>query len=331
METEHIEACDNCSKQTNPSPSCIRSHDEVNLEVPLRMAKPSAQMVVDPILGSAKEVESNCICIISSFSNSDHQIQDEISIGDKITKNELQPSLESLGGTEGLYVDTKSARIPVSDSSEEEQFLFSDLDEFKLRESQCETKFSNGENKDYPSFCSEGNKEVNELFNTNDESYSPPIPDKFAQDKPLGDFENLIENSMITSHPIVIPKVHSVVGAEVGRVVESLPSISHIDDLDADDLRPLSHSLDSNPLPLGWTLHSKDESCCRNLNADKENQSVLEHSNNGDTDNSEDQNQSALEHSNNRDTNNSEDLKNAVASPAVGKRTWICTSIPFVL
>ncbi|KAJ9166216.1 hypothetical protein P3X46_020997 [Hevea brasiliensis] len=296
LDQGHIESC-----ETNPSSSSIPGHDEANLEVPLTVSTSCAQTVhVDSVLGSV-EVESKCISPVSSFSNSVDQIQDEMNIGDNITRDELQPSLESAGDLEQLNGDfnpTKAAKIRVSGSSGEDKFFLSDIDDFELKETRGDSNFPGVVDKEnYSSFCPEGINLVNGLLNTNDESYSSP--DNFVQDNGLGDFKNLTENSNLTSSAVRIPKQQSVADVEVVQVAESLLDLrSHIDNLGTEDPSFPSHSLDLNSESLEWKLQSKNESHFTRSVTGNENKSVEDYSNE-------------------EDIHHLEDIKNDVSNPAV--------------
>ncbi|KAF2324399.1 hypothetical protein GH714_013620 [Hevea brasiliensis] len=226
LERGHIESC-----ETNPSSSSIHGPDGANLEVPLTISTSYIQMVhVDSVLRSV-EVE-----------------------------DELKPSLESAGVSEQLNGEytTKAAIIPVSESSEEEQFFFSDIDDFELRETQADSNFPGGvDNENLPSFCPEGIKIVNGLLNTNDETYSSPH--NYFQENGLGDFENLTENPKLTLSPVC-----------------------------TEDYHPLSHSLDLNSESMEWKLHGKNESHFTNSDKGNENKSLEDYSNKEDTQHLED-------------------------------------------
>ncbi|XP_011030124.1 PREDICTED: phosphatidate phosphatase PAH2-like isoform X2 [Populus euphratica] len=286
LETERIDASYSFSNQTNPS-SCMHIHDKVNLEVPMIVSKSDAQMVgaesADPMLGSAEELESMSTGTILNFSNTGQKTQDVKNNGKEIIRNEPQSAVDSFGDSEHFYGScgpTKTAIIPALESSEEEQFIFSDLDELKPSRTQCESNFlGEKDEKNDPSFCLERNEEMDGSLDTSDVSCSSP--DQFVQESRLADLETPKEYSKITSSPIGIPKVHSVTDAEVSRLVESLPNMrSRFDNMDANDLHfPLSHSLDSISKSLEETLCRTNESECVKLDTGNEIQSAKEHSN----------------------------------------------------
>ncbi|XP_015575171.2 phosphatidate phosphatase PAH2 isoform X2 [Ricinus communis] len=295
----HIDCFNNNHQETNPSPSRY-GHDELNFEVPLAVSDSYTKTVtVDPILGFV-EVESNSISTISGFSNSVNQIQNEINVSDKIGRKDLQPSLNSVGA-EQLNGDgdlTKAVSVPVSESSEDEQFLFSDLDDLKYRETGYVSTCPVSNKEACPSSCPAGTNEVNGPFSTNDECNSSQ--ESFHQTNQLADIIS-IGNSKVASSPISISKLNSTADTEIRRRAESLPDIwSRIDNLGTEDVKhPLSHSLDTNSKSLDWNLHYKDES--RFISSDTDNE-----------------NQSSLEHSNKEESHRSEDIRSAVVNPAVG-------------
>ena len=250
-----------------------------------------SQMVsVDPVIGSMEEMKSDIIHTTSTVSDLGDQVEDE-----KNTKDVLHPSLESFDDSQNFYGDSDPKRsVPPSESSEDEQFLFSDLDEFKLHEPDCV-------NKDLcPSIYTE-NEEVNGLCNVNNESYINP--DKFVQENPSTDLENSVEKSRIISNPISISRNRRVDGEKNGWQVESLPNMwSPVAKFDANNHRPVSHSLDSNSETMKWTSIRKVDSSCIRSDADEEH--PLAH-----------------ERSSSEESEISRKLKNTLYNPAVGKRT----------
>lgn len=184
--------------------------------------------------------------------------------------------------------------IPPSESSEDEQSVFSELSEFNHHEPDCV-------NKDHPSICTES-EEVNGLCIVNSESLDS---DKFVQESPAADVENSVEKSGIISDPISIFGNHGVAGEKDGLQVESLPIMqSPIAKLDSSNNCPVSHSLDSNSQTIRWTSIRKDDSNEIRSNADKEQQL-------------------ALESSRREESETSGKLKNTIHNSAVGKRTWL--------
>lgn len=250
-----MEDPENHSQQMNHSHSFIQKCNVMDLEGPSIVPEVHTQMVhVDPTLGLDDKVESQSICTISGFSNSAHEAQDKENKDEEIT-SKFQPSLESIGDC----IPTKAISTLSSGSSEDEQFLFSDLDEISEVQ-RMESISPVNVDKESPSSRPEGIKEANRSVN---ERYDPSLfSEKSAQENPFIDLEGSIEKLRISSSPIIIPRSHEVSGEEVGRPVESLPNLwSHTVSPDAHDFRhPLSQSLDSSSKSLYSKLQSKDDS-----------------------------------------------------------------------
>lgn len=197
-------------------------------------------------------------CSISSFGNLVHKVQDEKNIRDGNKMNELRPS--------------QDISISLSECSEQEQFLFGDLDDLKLSKVHCTESVSpdHVDKETHPSLALGGIGTMNEFLKTDDASYSSP--DKFGQDNLPNDSEELVENWRKISTPIAIPGSHKVAGEGVGRLVESLPIMrSHDGVVDLDALHPC-YSLDSNSKSSKWTLLRNNISSRMKSNADKEHQ-----------------------------------------------------------
>ncbi|KAL4649677.1 hypothetical protein ACB092_01G032000 [Castanea dentata] len=275
LQTETVEVPENHSQQLNPSHSCIHQCNVMDLEEPLTVPETYAQMVTpDQTLGPAEKVESQTICTISSFSNSGHQVQDEVEKKDEELTSKFQSSLESIGDC----LPPKAISTLSSASSEEGQFPFNDLEEFQISEVQYMESISpENIDKESPSFGPDSHEiieEVNGQVNENNESYSSS--ENFVQENPQTDLE--IEKSKVTSSPIIIPRSHKVSGKEVGRLVESLPNLwSHTENPDAHDVQcPLRHSLDSRSISLNSKMHGKDDSSW--MRSDKDSQLAGEQS-----------------------------------------------------
>ncbi|XP_021600973.1 phosphatidate phosphatase PAH2 isoform X3 [Manihot esculenta] len=306
LETIFTKSCDNDPQLANSSPPSVRGHDELNLEVKSIVPKSHTQMItmeMDPLLGLTEAESKNIRSSISSFTNSDCQFENAKNFGDKISRDELQPSLESVSGSEQLNGDCeleKAVSVPVSENSEEEQFIFSDLDD--NRETQGNLNFPDGVvEENNPSFSTEDTDEENEPLSRNDELFSSE--EFIFQKNQLTDIEMPMGNSKGTASPISIPNLQSTADMKVGWVGESLPNMwSCSDNTDSDVLHhPLSHSLDSDSRPLEWKLPSKDESSCINSGGEKESQS-------------------SPESSNREDSHLPEDIKDS-ANPAVGDQS----------
>ncbi|OMO78979.1 hypothetical protein CCACVL1_13981 [Corchorus capsularis] len=210
---------------------------------------------VDPVIGSVEEIKPHSIHTTSTVRDLGDQVKDE--------NNNKNVPHSSLGSVDDSRGDSEPKRsFPPSESSEDEQFLFSDLDEFKHHEPDYV-------NKDlHPSICTE-NEEVNGFFNANNESYVNY--DKFEPENQPTDPENSVEKSRMVSSPINICRNHRVPGEKDGLQVESLPNMwSPVAKFDANDHRPLSHSLDSNSETMKWTTIKKDDTRCITSDADEE-------------------------------------------------------------
>ncbi|WCJ35405.1 Phosphatidate phosphatase PAH2 [Euphorbia peplus] len=282
LETVHIECCDNYPEQSMPSPPSVSVQDEINLQAPLTLSESYIQNIsVDPIHSSV-EVESKSIGSVPGCCNSVHPIEKDAIIGEKINIDELQPSSVSLVDVEKLNRDCdmiQTCGAPVSESSEDEQFPFSDFND--LKDSETLHSLDDVDKEDHSSYSPEGTLKIDDPLNTNDESYSSQ--DSFFQKDQ--DTEKLRDSSKKASIAISIPKLHTTAGAEVGRLAGSLPNMwSQIDSLGTEDACcPLSRSLDSNFTYLEWKIPSKDEACSMNSNINKDSLLSSERSSKGDS------------------------------------------------
>ncbi|KAL6317077.1 hypothetical protein AAG906_029829 [Vitis piasezkii] len=287
IKSEAKKVPENHSQHGSPSYSCMPANGEAGLEEPLVMQESYTEMVrVD------NSVEKPCHMAVSPFPVSVIQVI-----------NELQRSLESIGDSQefdGDYVPTKVIRISPPESSDDEQFPFSDLDDFKHSEVRSLDLISLDpvEKENRPSLKLDSNEAVEDLFDANYVSYSSP--DSSVQENPPNDLDNLIDKSRVVSSSISIPSSIKVTCEEVERLAESLPNMGPLgDDLDAHKLHhPISLSLDSNSKSLGWALLRNNISTLTKLNADNKHILVQE--------------QPSLE-----DTQISRELINVLADPAV--------------
>ncbi|KAJ8772840.1 hypothetical protein K2173_028017 [Erythroxylum novogranatense] len=237
LDMEQVDAFDHHSQRTSSCSSWA--------------LKPDVALTITQIISvnhdSLNEVDSRNICTVDSFSNPSGDLHKEI-IGD-------------------------SDSVPMQDvctvslqSSAEEQFLFSDLDELEATEMHCQYNLPDNSTP----FCLEGYEEIKGSGRINDEACS------LTENQSDG-LESLIESSYAASSPIAIPEVQDFTVTEVGWPAKSLPNLwSPTQVLDKDYLVcSLSHSLDSNSKSLEWTGYGTNEA---NMNSDseKENQSPLE-------------------------------------------------------
>jgi hypothetical protein len=208
FQAEPVEDPENHSHQMNPS-SFIDKCNVMDLEGPPIVPEVYTQMVsADPTLGLDDKLESQSICTISGFSNSAHQVQDKENNKDEEITSKFPPSLESIGDC----VPTKASSTLSSGSSEEEQFLFGDLDEIgevQHMESISPVHVDKGSPSSGPEDIKEANGPVNER-------YDPSLfSEKSAQEDPFIDLEGSIEKLRISSSPILIPRSHKA-DEEVG-------------------------------------------------------------------------------------------------------------------
>ncbi|KAK8309157.1 hypothetical protein V6Z12_D02G108600 [Gossypium hirsutum] len=207
---------------------------------------------------------------VRTSDGSSEQTHETLCLSDE-GNGEVHVHAETLVRTTELVPEVNShpmSSVLPSESSEDEQFVFSDLAEFKHHEPDCI-------NKDHPSICTES-EEVNGLCNVNSESLDS---DKFVEESPAANMENSIERSGIISDPISIFGNHGVVGEKDGLQVESLPIMqSPTAKLDSSNNCPVSHSLDSTSETIRWTSIRKDDSNEIRSDADEEQQSAHESS-----------------------------------------------------
>lgn len=189
----------------------------------------------------------------------------------KSTTGGLNLSLESISNAQKL---NKTASDSLSGSSEEEQFLFSDLDESKLSEVRHMDSSSPDflEKDSHQAICAEGTK---------DGGFSPS-PDMIIKSNESTEVDNYPEMPRVISTPIAISRIQKN-GEDVGRFAESLPNMwsptVRMGVLD----HPLSHSMHLNTKPSNRTLLNKNESSNIDSDTDKEQQLSKKTSNMDDT------------------------------------------------
>ncbi|KAF7830636.1 phosphatidate phosphatase PAH2-like isoform X1 [Senna tora] len=210
------------SQQKNCSHPSVSECNIADVEDQLALSKPQT-VNVDLGLCSAEKADLNCAVTISSYSSLGNQALEE-----KVLKVEdLSSTLTSLDP--GDCVLRKRATITRSASSEDEQFLFSDLDESRWS-------------------------------NQHEGSISPEDVDREDQ---LSDLDGT-EKILTTSTPTDIPK-NKDAGEEVNQITKSLPGGMHSHDnaLGQHHLcYPLSHSFDSRSQMLNSPLLGKDDLEC---------------------------------------------------------------------
>ncbi|GLT46985.1 hypothetical protein SLA2020_207080 [Shorea laevis] len=227
----------------------VKQAEEMELDVKetLKIPESYTQTVyVGHMLGSVKEVETCHTSSCSNVGHSDGQIQESI-------KSVLHPPLQSICDPQKICADSDTTKsFSPSEPLEEEQFLFSDLDEFKIKEQLCG-------NEEHQSFISTNGKEVIGLLDMNN------------PETPPNNLENSLEKSGMTSDPINVKRSHSVSGEDAGWQSGLLPNILSPDDKShTHNHCLLSHSLGSNPESLELTPIRKNYSSCRQPVAVKE-------------------------------------------------------------
>ncbi|OVA10457.1 Lipin [Macleaya cordata] len=270
LDTEQVEGSENQSPVTSFSDSCLSGNSTLGKHSTAQGSH-SPTRSVDQIVGSTEEAESRGICISSSLSHSIHQDEEE-----ENKMNKLHPSLDFVGDQElsmdNLPSKLSNSSMAPSESSSEDQFLFSDIDDFVT---------SGARSKDFTSpepIVIENDPvvtldDIEDLQNSGDINHDSSLStEKFATDCSPDAFESLIEESKITSTPMSIFRSQKGAGEGVERMIESLPILhSHIDNLESSDApHPLSHSLGSSSEKLECRLPRKDISSSLNFSSDSE-------------------------------------------------------------
>lgn len=261
----------------------------------------------EPAISSVEELESGVIDIGSGCINLDDQVQSESNCTADIHSSLLV--IHNSQRPDGDCDSTNAISIPPSESSEEEQFLFSDLDESKLGEIEhVESMPKDHLDKDSNSSFS---KESNEEMIDGELSV---ISNKSILDSTSSDPDNFVERSSMSSSPISVPPSHWVASGEDGRQAESLPNLwSHIHKFDVRDNYPLSHSLDSDTKSMKWPLRGKDDLSL--VKSDSEKHQLVQ---------DQEEDRLALEQQDIEDSDYSEKMKHVFANPEVACK---CSSI----
>ncbi|KAK7283302.1 hypothetical protein RIF29_12727 [Crotalaria pallida] len=210
---------------------------------------------------STEEAESNYVTKLSGSNSPDNQTLDENDRNGKDLSSTLSSPLESLGDCLPGKATTRS----LSASSVEENFLFSDLDESRTNDQlEGSTSPEYVHKEDHHLSYENGTEKVDHLGYANCD---------LQASLENSTTENHLEESGVTSSPIVIPRNE----AEVGQRSGSLPNISsYSDSLGYHDVcYPLSQSLDSRSTSLQWTFPDKDNS--KHLKSDKDKENLLSH------------------------------------------------------
>lgn len=294
LQTEPVEVPENYSPPTSPFCSCVPKSNVVDREEPLAPPDFYSQMVsMDPTLGSVDEAESKGACIISGFSNLAPETQDNENKKEEEITSKFQASLESVCD----YIMTEAIPILPSGSSEEEHFLFSDLDgisKMQFVKSISPEQVDKESCSISPGFINEANVPLNERYELSSSS------DNCFEENSLSDLENSIEKLRVMSHPIIVPGTHKVSARKVGQLVESLPNLGYRPEHDID--HPLSQSQGASSKVLNLKWQTGDSSC---IKSDRYQEMALEQPNIEDT-------LTAPEHMVDLEENPSTDLENLV-------------------
>ncbi|WOG90691.1 hypothetical protein DCAR_0309935 [Daucus carota subsp. sativus] len=249
VETLHVLGDSTCSDgKMHDGSSETKSQNGVVKEI---STEPLAFNQIDD---SAKEIDS-----CSTLTNISSSANDPISSVQGDGKR-LQPLGKRFCVSEEVgikFVKTEEMSNSTSASLDEEQFLFSDLDDSKVRHIECmEVIPMNLEDKEKDlSFTAEDNESVNGSSHSEFES-----PVNYTEEElPVDGEESREEATEISSH-IKIPRNNQCSGQEIEGMAESLPNMrSQFDELDKNNARhTLGHSLDLNPKLSKWALLRKN-------------------------------------------------------------------------
>lgn len=239
IETEKVEVLVNSSQQVDHCNSSVHEGNTMDQEKTPTLEASYSQMVsTEEMPGSVKELKSDSTG--SSFSS---DFQDGKSVDGSVT-SKFQNSLSSIDNR----VATKESLILPATNSDDEQFLFSDIDVPKTEiNGSIESESQHFEDKEdyplvYPSSIDEEDRFANRSYVTSSSLDSQEI-----------------FNQRITS-PITIPPSHPISNKEVERLAASLPNMQAMVDnsISCKINHPLSHSVDSNSKPLKWMEFCKD-------------------------------------------------------------------------
>ncbi|XP_027904847.1 phosphatidate phosphatase PAH2-like isoform X2 [Vigna unguiculata] len=188
---------------------------------------------------SGEKVEPNCVIKPSSYSTPDDKAISE-NMKDKDSFSSLSTPLDPVDDC----LPRKASRRSPSQSSEDERFLFSDLDESAI----------------------------------NDRPERTPVPEHLDNEDHVS-YENDTEKLTAISSPIVIPR-NEAAGEKFGQHSGSLPNFSSgTDIMNQHDARyPLSQSLESRSKSLPCAFPPKDDLECPKPDEDKGNHLTHEES-----------------------------------------------------
>ncbi|XP_038884861.1 phosphatidate phosphatase PAH2-like isoform X2 [Benincasa hispida] len=255
IETEKVEVLVNYSQQVDHCNSSVYEGNTMDQEKTPTLEASYTQIVsTEEMPGSVKELKSDSMGL--SFSS---DFQDDKSVdGTGSVTGKFQNSLSSIGNR----IITKESQIMPSTNSDDEQFLFSDIDVSKTEvngniESERQ-RFNDKEDYPlvYPSSIDEEDRFVNRSYVT---------------DSSLSLDSHEIFNQGIAS-PITIPPSHPISNKEVERLAASLPNMQAVIDnpIACKINHRLSHSVDSNSKSLKWMEFCKDNASSKSGDDGKE-------------------------------------------------------------
>ncbi|CAL0327074.1 unnamed protein product [Lupinus luteus] len=251
---------------TSCSNSFVSTCDVTDCEE-LQMSPKSQTINMDLGRCSNEEVESNCVTKSSGSSSPDNETLDENAGKGKDLSSTLSSPVESLGNC----LPGKSTTRSPSASSEEENFLFSDLDESRTND-QLEGSIS-------PEYIDKEDHLSNENGTGKDDhlGYGNCNLHSSLENSTTVNQTSDLEGLGVVSSPIVIPR-NEAAKEEVGQHIGSLPNISsHSNSMRQHDAcYPLSQSLNTRSISLPWIFPGKDNLDYLKSDENKENELLHE-------------------------------------------------------
>ncbi|XP_010269333.1 PREDICTED: phosphatidate phosphatase PAH2-like [Nelumbo nucifera] len=211
LKTERLEVSEDGFQKMEISYSDISSNNEVNLGKPsMAIMPPPETLSVDCKLVSIAEAEMQNICTPSRLDNLICEVQEKEYFVEYNKMGNLCSSLkistEQVSGVGSVCVKAINSSIPPLESPEENQFLFSDIDNFVERENRRKELMSPDSmgTGSYPFITLEDIEDEHEAVIKNHESSSSS--DNLLQGHLPEDFEGLLGKPMTKSSPISIPR-----------------------------------------------------------------------------------------------------------------------------
>ncbi|KAL5705765.1 phosphatidate phosphatase [Ranunculus cassubicifolius] len=212
-----------------------------------------------------KEANSPGISLSPFHSNSTilNQDMEEMENEDEASDHNTLSSTDDPQGLSSRSLSPRTGHLSnhLVDTSDEDQLLFGDLEDFATSGVQCEaSSFPDSLEIEDDSVPSQNIEDLDHSSNMDHRSNLLPV--KLIEKCSPKAFEALLEESTAKSSPMSIPGSRKCADENVEWTVESLPIIrSHIDSLEIPAvLHPLSHSLDSHSEQLRQDLLRNDVS-----------------------------------------------------------------------